>query len=58
MSSNRQRVPQTDLVVRLVVRGRDLEHAGAELEVDGFVTDDRQARLIFDWQRTADASCR
>ena len=32
---------QADLEVGLVVRGRDLERAGAELLVDGGIGDDR-----------------
>ena len=40
-----------DFKVRLVVRGRDLEHAGAELELDGLVADDRDRLLIFERER-------
>ncbi len=40
-ADHRQAVPQADLVVVEVVRGRDLHAAGAELGIDVFVGDDR-----------------
>ena len=45
MSTMRQLVALADLEVRLVVRGRDFEHAGAELEVHVLVADDRDELL-------------
>ena len=45
----------TDCKIRFIVRGRDLQHAGAELEIDLFVADDRDELLFarqFGRQRT------
>ena len=41
----------TDLEVRLVVRGRDLQHAGAKLNIDVLIGHDRQMRLVLHRQR-------
>ena len=41
-----------DLEVRLVVRGRDLQHAGAELQIDMLVAHDGQRGLVLHRQRT------
>ena len=49
---DRELVPQADFVVRLVMRGSHLEHAGAELELHRLVANDRQRCLIFDRERT------
>ena len=50
---HRQVVALADFEVGLVVRGGDFEDAGAEGEIDVFVSDDREWRLIFDGQRAA-----
>ncbi len=43
---DRQVVALPDLEIDLVVRGRDLEHAGAEVRIDRLVADDGQLRPI------------
>ena len=48
---------RADVEVRLVVRGRDLEHAGAEFKIHMLVADDRDELLLarqFGGQRTDD----
>ena len=53
----RQLVTRADVKVRFVVRGRDLEHAGAEFKIHVFIADDRDEFLIrrqFGGQRTHD----
>ena len=53
----REFVPLADFEVRLVVRGRHLEHAGAELKVHVLVANDRNQLLLtrqFRRQRTHD----
>ena len=47
-------VPQADLVVGLVMGRGDLEDAGAELEVNRLVTDDRQLHLDIHGEGAAD----
>ena len=54
---DRQFVALADLKVGLVVRGRHLQHAGAEFEIDMLVADDRDELLFvrqFGRQRTHD----
>ena len=48
---DRQTVSLTNLEIDLVVRGRHLQHAGAERRIDRVVADDRQLRAI---ERTPD----
>ena len=57
MSTTAQLVPLADLEVGLVVRGRHLQHAGAELKIDVLIADDRNQLLLlrqFSGQRTND----
>ena len=44
-------MPLADVKVGLIVRGRDLQHTGAELDVDVLISDDGKVRLVLHWQR-------